>query len=109
MKFFRTFSILCLLALTLLQLNACRGQNTPETTTSTVTAETPNASDLQPPRPALPIYLATLGPKALEMTGELADGWLGTSFMPEHADVFLEPLDVGADSHFSPSINRIGF
>ncbi|MFT7245819.1 MAG: F420-dependent oxidoreductase-like protein [Candidatus Azotimanducaceae bacterium] len=50
----------------------------------------------QPPRPQLPIYLATLGPKSLEMTGELADGWLGTSFMPEHADVFLDPLRRGA-------------
>lgn len=51
----------------------------------------------QPPRPNLPIYLATLGPKSLEMTGELADGWLGTSFMPEHADVFFEPLKRGAE------------
>lgn len=49
----------------------------------------------QPPRPDLPIYLATLGPKSLEMTGEVADGWLGTSFIPEHADVFLEPLKKG--------------
>ncbi len=46
----------------------------------------------QPPRPDMPIYLATLGPKSLEMTGELANGWLGTSFMPEHADVFLGPM-----------------
>ncbi|MFN3235693.1 MAG: LLM class flavin-dependent oxidoreductase [Pseudomonadales bacterium] len=51
----------------------------------------------QPPRPDLPIYLATLGPKSLEMTGELADGWLGTSFMPEHADVFFDPLRRGAE------------
>jgi alkanesulfonate monooxygenase SsuD/methylene tetrahydromethanopterin reductase-like flavin-dependent oxidoreductase (luciferase family) len=29
------------------------------------------------------------------MTGELADGWLGTSFIPEHADVFLEPMMKG--------------
>ena len=49
----------------------------------------------QPPRPDLPIYLATLGPKSLDMTGEVADGWLGTSFIPEHADVFLEPLKKG--------------
>ena len=49
----------------------------------------------QPPRKDLPIYLATLGPKSMEMTGELADGWLGTSFIPEHADVFLEPLKRG--------------
>ena len=43
------------------------------------------------PHPDLPIYLATLGPKSLELTGELADGWLGTSFVPEHADVLLVP------------------
>ncbi|MEM7219475.1 MAG: LLM class F420-dependent oxidoreductase [Pseudomonadota bacterium] len=51
----------------------------------------------QPPRPNMPIYLATLGPKSLEMTGELADGWLGTSFIPEHADVFLAPLQRGLE------------
>lgn len=49
-----------------------------------------------PPRPDLPIYLATLGPKSLELTGELADGWLGTSFIPEHADVMLDPIAAGA-------------
>jgi alkanesulfonate monooxygenase SsuD/methylene tetrahydromethanopterin reductase-like flavin-dependent oxidoreductase (luciferase family) len=42
------------------------------------------------------VYLATLGPKSLEMTGEIADGWLGTSFMPEHADVFFDPMRAGA-------------
>lgn len=50
----------------------------------------------QPPRPSLPIYLATLGPKSLQMTGEVADGWLGTSFLPEHADVFFDDLKAGA-------------
>jgi len=48
------------------------------------------------PRPGIPIYLATLSPKSLEMTGEIADGWLGTSFMPEHAHVFLESIEAGA-------------
>jgi len=47
-------------------------------------------------RPPIPIYLATLSPKSLEMTGEIADGWLGTSFMPEHARVFFDPLATGA-------------
>ncbi|MGV8871245.1 MAG: LLM class flavin-dependent oxidoreductase [Rhodococcus sp. (in: high G+C Gram-positive bacteria)] len=32
---------------------------------------------------AIPIYLATLSPKMLQLTGEIADGWLGTSFVPE--------------------------
>ncbi|MEC7553603.1 MAG: LLM class flavin-dependent oxidoreductase, partial [Pseudomonadota bacterium] len=50
----------------------------------------------QPPRPNLPIYLATLGPKSLQMTGEVADGWLGTCFMPEAGHVFLDDLEAGA-------------
>ena len=47
-------------------------------------------------QPNIPIYLATLSPNSLEMTGEIADGWLGTSFMPEHADVFLRHIATGA-------------
>ncbi len=49
-----------------------------------------------PPNPNLPIYLATLGPKSLELTGELANGWLGTSFIPEHGDIFLDQIAKGA-------------
>src|SRR5436309_4624840 len=48
------------------------------------------------PQPNIPIYLATLSPRSLEMTGEIADGWLGTSFMPEHARVFFDHLEAGA-------------
>jgi F420-dependent oxidoreductase-like protein len=48
------------------------------------------------PQPNIPIYLATLSPRSLEMTGEIADGWLGTSFMPEHARVFFDHLETGA-------------
>jgi len=48
------------------------------------------------PTPNLPIYVASLGPRNLHMTGELADGWLGTVFLPETADVFLNPLKLGA-------------
>ncbi len=47
-------------------------------------------------RPDLPVYLATLAPRALELTGERAQGWLGTSFVPDRADVFFEPLARGA-------------
>jgi F420-dependent oxidoreductase-like protein len=49
------------------------------------------------PPAEIPIYLATLSPKSLELTGELADGWVGTSFMPEHADVFFEHIRRGAE------------
>lgn len=48
------------------------------------------------PCPPLPIYLAALGPKNLELTGELADGWLGTSFIPEHARMFFDAIEAGA-------------
>ena len=48
------------------------------------------------PRPNVPVYLATLSPRSLEMTGEIADGWLGTSFMPDHANVFFDHLAKGA-------------
>jgi F420-dependent oxidoreductase-like protein len=44
----------------------------------------------------VPVYLATLSPRSLEMTGEIADGWIGTSFMPEHADVFFRHIRAGA-------------
>lgn len=48
------------------------------------------------PQPDIPIYLATLSPRSLEITGEIADGWLGTSFMPEHADIFFQHIATGA-------------
>lgn len=49
----------------------------------------------QPPAD-IPIYLATLSPRSLEYTGAAADGWLGTSFSPEHADVHLGYIEKGA-------------
>jgi F420-dependent oxidoreductase-like protein len=44
----------------------------------------------------MPIYLATLSPKMLHLTGEIADGWLGTSFVPEGAkEAYFDHLDAG--------------
>jgi alkanesulfonate monooxygenase SsuD/methylene tetrahydromethanopterin reductase-like flavin-dependent oxidoreductase (luciferase family) len=40
----------------------------------------------------VPIYVASLGPANLRLTGELADGWIGNSFVPEHAEVFFAPM-----------------
>ena len=48
------------------------------------------------PMPDIPIYIASLGPRNLRLTGELADGWKGTSFMPEHAGIFLDEIEKGA-------------
>ncbi|MFF4594666.1 LLM class flavin-dependent oxidoreductase [Amycolatopsis sp. CA-161197] len=47
------------------------------------------------PNEDIPIYLATLSPKMLELTGEVADGWLGTSFVPEGASAYFSHLDAG--------------
>ena len=52
----------------------------------------------QPPSQDIPIYLATLGPKALEYTGQIAQGWIGTAFAPEGASAFLDPIRTGAYS-----------
>jgi F420-dependent oxidoreductase-like protein len=44
----------------------------------------------------IPIYLATLSPAMLRLTGEVADGWLGTSFVPEGAGpAYFSHLDEG--------------
>ncbi|MFK0250783.1 LLM class flavin-dependent oxidoreductase [Amycolatopsis azurea] len=47
------------------------------------------------PNPDIPIHLATLSPRLLELTGEIADGWLGTSFVPEGAQAYFSHLDAG--------------
>lgn len=52
---------------------------------------------LDHPPKAIPIYLATLAPKSLEFTGAAADGWLGTSFSPDHADAHLAHIRRGAE------------
>jgi F420-dependent oxidoreductase-like protein len=48
------------------------------------------------PHPNIPIYLATLTPKSLELTGAVADGWVGTSFMPDHAEAHFAHMRAGA-------------
>src|SRR5712691_10273146 len=49
-----------------------------------------------PVRATVPIYLATLTPGGLRLTGELADGWIPTLFAPEHMDLFRPELEAGA-------------
>jgi F420-dependent oxidoreductase-like protein len=48
-----------------------------------------------PVRAEIPIIIASLGPKNLEMTGEIADGWMPTLFDPGHIDVFKPHLEAG--------------
>lgn len=47
-------------------------------------------------RPDLPIYVASIGPRNVELTAECADGWLPAFFSPTHAErVFKPHLDAG--------------
>ncbi len=46
----------------------------------------------------IPVYVASLGPSNLRLTGELANGWIGNSFFPATADVFFDPIREGATS-----------
>jgi len=51
---------------------------------------------LQPGDEPLAIYIASLSPRMLALTGEVADGWLGTSFVPEGAQSSMDALADGA-------------
>ena len=47
-------------------------------------------------RADMPIYLAAIGPKNVELTAEIADGWLPMNFSPAHyADVYREAVESG--------------
>ena len=50
---------------------------------------------VHPVRDHIPLYLAAVGPKNLELAGEIADGWLAIFFSPEHAAVSLDPVQAG--------------
>ena len=55
-----------------------------------------------PVRDRIPIYVASLGPKNVEMTAEVADGWIPTLFWPEKAkDVWGESLAKGGANRAS--------
>lgn len=46
----------------------------------------------------VPIYLASLGPANLRLTGAAADGWIGNSFFCETGSIFIDEIRAGAES-----------
>ncbi|WFE66239.1 LLM class F420-dependent oxidoreductase [Micromonospora sp. WMMD714] len=48
-----------------------------------------------PPRAHIPVYLAAVGPKNLELAGEIADGWLAVFYSPEFAEEQLASVRAG--------------
>ncbi len=61
---------------------------------------------VHPVRDRIPIYLAAIGPRNLELTGEIADGWLAIFFSPEHASDIMAPL---VDGRHKAGLTMEGF
>src|SRR5688500_16916194 len=53
---------------------------------------------IQPYRPNLPIYIASLSPPSLQLTGELADGWLPIFLAPSHMQAAVAELKTAAEA-----------
>lgn len=51
----------------------------------------------KPVQERLPVYLGSIGPKAVEQTGEIADGWLPFLLNPAQPELLLDPLRRGAE------------
>src|SRR3954462_1441089 len=65
---------------------------------------------VHPVREHVPLYLAAIGPRNLELTGRIADGWLAIFFSPEHASVSLQPLRAGrSESVAAPAGAGVGW
>lgn len=52
---------------------------------------------VHPVRESIPMYLAAIGPKNLELTGELFDGWLAIFYSPEFAPELLASIAAGRE------------
>lgn len=50
---------------------------------------------VHPVREYLPMYLAAIGPKNLELAGELFDGWLAIFYAPEFASELTASIEAG--------------
>jgi F420-dependent oxidoreductase-like protein len=52
---------------------------------------------VHPVRERIPLYLAAIGPKNLELAGEIADGWLAIFFSPEQAADSMAHIAAGRE------------
>jgi F420-dependent oxidoreductase-like protein len=50
---------------------------------------------VQPIRPAVPIYLAAIGPRNVSLAAEIGDGWLPIFYSPYHGDAFETAIEEG--------------
>jgi F420-dependent oxidoreductase-like protein len=61
---------------------------------------------LRPVRDRIPVYLAAVGPRNLELAGEIADGWLAVFYAPEFAADHLARIEAG---RATAGLDRSGF
>ncbi len=59
---------------------------------------------VRPVRQHIPVYLASVGPRNVELTGEVADGWLAIFFSPQHAAEALVHLQAGRTRAGKPDL-----
>jgi F420-dependent oxidoreductase-like protein len=57
-----------------------------------------------PLRSEIPLYLAAVGPKNLELAGEIADGWLAIFFAPDMAGEYTRQLNAKAGFDIAPTV-----
>jgi F420-dependent oxidoreductase-like protein len=50
---------------------------------------------VRPVQEQIPLYLAAIGPRSLELTGEIADGWLASFFSPAFGPELLKHIRTG--------------
>ncbi len=60
----------------------------------------PLRSILHPVRERIPIYLAAIGPRNVQLAAEIADGWLPFMYSPERESIYSEALDGRDGSDF---------
>ncbi len=58
---------------------------------------------VKPVRERIPVYLGAIGPRAVEQTARIADGWLPFMFTPERAEELLQPF-AGTDLDIAPVV-----
>lgn len=73
------------------------------TVTLPLPADAPGATGLgrplkllaKPVQQRIPVYLGAIGPKSVQQTGAIADGWLPFLLNPEQPELLLDPLNAG--------------
>lgn len=52
----------------------------------------------KPQRKDVPIFIAAMGPKNVQLTGEVADGWIPFLVPPERLEIGISELQIGTES-----------